>query len=215
MIDLDVVIVTLLRKSLKNTLKSVNDTIPSPSIILITDKGVIGDLRNKGLAQCHSEYVCFVDDDIILNKTWFSKCMARLVEDQEVIAVAGRTQEIYTCGCMICKTKEFKDAGGFPRLDSYLSKKLGKRTVTLEDAVCEHIMPRGLSVVEHHLHWLTHGFQTEKKAGIYNNPAESMRLTVRFLKKGLPEQAICQPLWIVKAFFVLPFVLRDKPKQTQ
>jgi len=204
---LDVVIVTLLRGSLTYTLKSVNEAIPNPNVILVTERGVIGELRNKGLMQCNSRYVCFVDDDILLNRVWFSKCMKRLEEDDSVIAVVGRTEESYTCGCMICKTKEFKQAGGFPKLDSYVFNKLGQRIVILEDAICDHIGLRGLTVIHHSFYWLTRCFQTESRAGIYHNPIESVRLIVHFLRNRLPEYAASELLWVIKTFFVLPFIL--------
>jgi len=204
---LDVVIVTLLRPSLSYTLKSVNDTIPNPNVILVTDRGSIGELRNKGLMQCNSRFVCFVDDDIVLNRNWFSKCMKRLEEDDNVIAVAGRTEVGYTLGCMICKTAEFKEAGGFPKLDSYVSNKLGSRMAILEDAVCDHMVPRGLAVIQHSLYFLTKYFQTESKVGFYHNPVESVRALVRFLWKGQPDYAFCELLWMTKTFFVLPFIL--------
>jgi glycosyltransferase involved in cell wall biosynthesis len=185
----------------------VNETIPNPNVIIITERGSIGELRNKGLMQCNSRFVCFVDDDIILNRAWFSKCMKRLEEADDVIAVAGRTKEGYTLGCMICKTAEFKEAGGFPKLDSYVSNRLGSRMAILEDAVCDHMVPRGLAPIQHCLYFLTKYFQTESKVGFYHNPVESVRMAVGFLRKGLPDYAICELLWMAKTLFVLPFIL--------
>ena len=206
---MDVVIVTLLRESLRYTLDSINKTIPDPNVIMITDKGVIGDLRNKGLQKCSSKYCCFVDDDIVLNKNWFSKCMTKLETTPNVVAVVGRTEEGYTLGCMICKTEEFKRRGGFPRLDSYISNKYGSSFVILEDAVCEHRVGRGIVVIGHVFHFLTHGFQTETRAGIYNNPVASVRLMFQYLKKRLPEYAVVQMFWLFKIVFVWPFILED------
>ena len=120
---MDVVIVTLMRESLSNTIKSVKAVIPNPNIILITGKGAIGDLRNKGLLQCNSNLMCFVDDDIILNTDWYTKCLKALQANPELIAVGGKTPIHDTLGCMICKTKEFKNAGGFPKLDDPCSAK--------------------------------------------------------------------------------------------
>lgn len=203
---MDVVIPTLLRDSLLQTLKSVQDTIPDATVILVTGKGVIGDLRNKGLTRCSSEFTCFVDDDIILNKDWFDKCMNAL-KDKSLIAVSGRTREGYTLGCTVCRTKAFQNAGGFPSLDNYLPEKLGVKYRVVEDAVCQHNVGRA---VGHVLHFLVHGFQTESRAGFYNNPVESLRLMFHYFKRGLPEYAVVQVFWLVKLLFVWPFILEDK-----
>ena len=150
---MDIVIVTLLRESLRNTLDSISKTVPDPHIIMITGKGVIGDLRNRGLQKCSSEYCCFVDDDVVLNKNWFSTCMEKL-KINSLVAVSGRSEEGYTLGCMICKTEEFKRRGGFPRLDSYVTNRFGSSFMFLEDAVCEHRVSRGVNVFGHVLHFL-------------------------------------------------------------
>jgi hypothetical protein len=201
---LDVVIVTLLRDSLRYTLKSVYSTIPNPHTILVTEKGLVGELRNKGLQQCTSEFVCFVDDDVLLNTDWYDKCMRRLTQDLEVVLVAGRFRTGYTCGCIICRAKEFRELGGFPRLETTLGRKLGKKAVVLEDAICEHMAPP-LTFILRQFHWLTEGYQTESKIGFNMNPKQSLGLMARYLWDREPEYAFIQPLWIIKAFFTLPF----------
>ena len=89
---MDVVIVTLMREILDDTIKSVKAVIPNPNIILITGKGAIGDLRNEGLLKCSSSLMCFVDDDIILNSSWYTKCMQALQAHPEITAVFEFTQ---------------------------------------------------------------------------------------------------------------------------
>ena len=210
---MDVVIVTLLRETLGDTIKSVKAVIPNPNIILITGKGAIGELRNKGLIQCSSSLVCFVDDDIILNSSWYTKCMQALQAHPKITAVCGKTPVHYTLGCMICKTQEFKSAGGFPKLDSQVSQKLGSKMLTIEDAVCEHQIKRGFGPIRHNLHFLCHGFQTEQRAGWCYNPKKQIWMIYAFLKEGYPDYAVGSSLWLIKPIFVFPFILEDKKDQ--
>lgn len=203
-------IVTLLRETLGNTIKSVKTVIPNPNIILITGKGAIGDLRNKGLRQCNSSLACFVDDDVILNSSWYTKCMNALQAHPEITAVCGTTPQLYwTLGCMICRTKEFKSAGGFPKLDDHVMQKLGKKILTLEDAMCEHQIKRGFEPIRHNLHFLCHGFQTEKRAGWWQSPTRNVLGVYDWFKRGYPDFAVGYSLWLVKTFFSLPFILED------
>lgn len=210
---MDVVIVTLLRETLSNTIKSVKAVIPNPNIILITGKGAIGDLRNKGLLQCNSNLMCFVDDDIILNSNWYTKCIQALQTHPEITAVRGKTPIHHTLGCMICRTKEFKSAGGFPKLDDHVLRKLGPKILTLEDAVCEHQIKRGFGPLRHNLHFLCHGFQTEERAGWCYNPRKQVWMIYDFFKAGYPDYAVGSSVWLVKPFFTLPFILEDKRNQ--
>lgn len=207
---MDVVIVTLLRESLKNTMDSIKTVIPDPKIILITGKGAIGELRNRGLFQCSSSLACFVDDDIILNSSWYTKCMEALRTDPELIAVCGRTLVCYTLGCMIFRTEKFKSIGGFPNLDDRVTSKLGPRILTINDAVCEHYIKRGLDPIRHNFHWLCHGFQTESRAGWWFDPLDTVRIVLGYLKQRYPDFAVGYSLWLVKTFFSLPFILEDK-----
>ena len=206
---LDVVIVTLLRETLGNTIKSVKAVIPNPNIILITGKGVIGDLRNKGLLQCNSSLMCFVDDDIILNSDWYRKCMQTLQAHPKAIAVCGRAPMQYTLGCMICRTKELKSIGGFPQLDEHIIQKLGPKLITLEDAMCQHQIKRGFEPTMHILHFLFHGFQTETRAGFYYSPKTVFCFVLDQFKRGYPDFAVAGILWLVKLFFAFPFILED------
>lgn len=211
---MDVVIVTLLKPSLRYTLKSIYETIPEPHLIFVLEKGVIGELRNKGLERVKTEFVCIVDDDIILNRDWYAKCMRRLLEDPSLVGVAGTTPQMATCGCMILRTKEFMATGGFPKLDSVIGRKLGRQLVTLEDAICTH-MAGGISVVLYQFHWLTHGFQTESKIGININPKQSFTQLIRFLKQKHPDLAFVQLIWIAKFPFTLPFIFKLHKNRTK
>jgi glycosyltransferase involved in cell wall biosynthesis len=212
---LDVVIVTLLRYTLGNTIKSVKAVIPNPNIILITGKGNIGELRNKGLLQCTSELMCFVDDDIILNKNWYTKCMQIIQARPEIVAVCGKTPVHHTLGCMICRTQEFKRVGGFPQLDDYVLRKLGPKILSLEDAVCEHHVKRGFGPLQHNLHFLCHGFQTEKRAGWCNDPKKQVWITYGFFKAKYPDYAVGSFVWLIKLIFAFPFILEDKIDQNK
>jgi hypothetical protein len=206
---LDVVIVTLLRESLGDAIQSVKAVIPNPNIILVTGKGAMGDLRNKGLFQCSSSLMCFVDDDIILNSSWYRKCMKALQAQPEIVAVRGRTPVHHTLGCMICRTKELKSAGGFPKLDDRVLDRLGPKMLTLEDAVCEHHIKRGFGPLRHNLHFLCHSFQTENRAGWCYNPRKQSWMVYEFFKAGYPDYAVGSSVWLIKPFFVLPFILED------
>ncbi len=207
---MDVVIVTLMRETLGNTIKSVNAIIPNPNILLITGKGAIGDLRNKGLLQCNSSLTCFVDDDIILNADWYKKCMEALLDNPELIAVGGKTRIHHTLGCLICRTAEFKSAGGFPKLDDHVLQKLGSKILILEDAICEHLIKRGFGPLRHNLHFLCHGFQTTERAGWCYNPGRHLLMIYFFFKAGYPDYAVGSSVWLIKPFFVFPFVIEDR-----
>jgi glycosyltransferase involved in cell wall biosynthesis len=201
---MDVVVVTLMRDSLPYALQSARSCIPNPNFIFITEKGIVGELRNKGLRQCTSEYVCFMDDDVLLNKDWYEKCMRYLMQHPEAVTVGGRFKTGYTCGCIICRAKEFIKLGGFPRLETTLGQKLGKRAATVEDAICEHIAPP-LTFISRQFYWLTEGYQTESKIGFNVSPRQSLTLMAQYLWAKEPEYALIQPLWIIKAMFALPF----------
>lgn len=209
-LSFDVVVPTLFRKSLPYTIDSIYKAIPNPNIILISDKGSTGEFRNKGLSKCTSEYCCFVDDDIILNKQWFEMCIARLESDKNLVAVRGTCKGGVTNGCLICRTKPFKELGGFPKMDVNVDYRLGSRLITLQDATCEHMNMRGFDPLLHAIHALTLDFQTENKWGVYESPTHSVKTMLSHLKDGLPDYAIVYFLWITKAFFVKVFILMDR-----
>jgi hypothetical protein len=154
--------------------------------------------------------MCFVDDDIILNSSWYTKCMRALQEHPEIIAVCGRAPETYTLGCMICRTEEFKRSGGFPPLDDGVFPKLGPRILILEDAVCEHQVGKGFGPLEHSLHYFCHGFQTENRAGWCYHPIRQVGLMYEYFKLGYPDWAVAFGVWLLKTPFVLPFILEDR-----
>lgn len=210
---MDVVIVTLLRETLRSALESVKAVIPNPNIILITGKGAIGELRNKGLSQCNSNLTCFVDDDIILNKSWYKKCTEALLANPGLVAVCGRTAQCYTLGCMICRTNEFKRAGGFPSLDDQVHAKLGSRMLILNDAVCEHLIKRGFEPIRHNMHFMLHGFQTENRVGWWYSPLDTIGVVLDFFKRRYPDFAVGYSLWLIKTFFSFPFILEDRAER--
>jgi hypothetical protein len=153
--------------------------------------------------------MCFVDDDIILNGSWYKKCMQVLQTHPEITAVCGKAPVHHTLGCMICRTKELKRAGGFPKLDDHVLRKLGPKVLTLEDAVCEHQIKRGFGPIRHNLHFLCHGFQTEERAGWCYSPKKQIFMVYGFFKAGCPDYAFGSSVWLVKPIFALPFILED------
>jgi glycosyltransferase involved in cell wall biosynthesis len=199
-----------MRETLSNTIKSVKAVIPNPTLILITGKGAIGDLRNQGLIKCTSDFMCFVDDDIILNPEWYAKCMQTLKANPDAIAVCGHTPFHHTLGCMICRTKELIKCGGFPPLDDHILEKLDPKILTVTDAVCEHQVKRGFGPLKHNLHFFFHGFQTEERAGWVLNPRRQVWISLCYFKAGHPDYAVGSLVWIVKPFFVFPFIIEDK-----
>jgi glycosyltransferase involved in cell wall biosynthesis len=206
----DVVIVTLLRSTLQRTIASINKVIPNPHIILVTEKGHLGTLRNLGLNQCHTEYSAFIDDDMELTPSWFERCMRTLKQNPNLVSVAGRHHEGFTFGCFICHTERFKQEGGFPQADCYMSDKTGRTTFKwVPDAVCKHLIG-GFEPLRHTWRWILAYFQTEARAGLHNHPCESMRLFWHYLKIKSPAWAASQLLWLVKLAFVFPFIYMDK-----
>jgi hypothetical protein len=207
---MDVVIPTLLRQSLPAAVETARMVIPDPNIILLTERGVLGEIRNKGLAMCNSEFVVFIDDDVLVNSYWFRRCMETL-QDPETIAVQGSVREGETLGCLIVKRREFLLAGGFPRMDCHVNNTLGNGMVVLPDAVCYHYT-QNLAVLKHVLVWVFSFFQTESKAGLYHNPKDSLRLMVQAVRKKTPEFVLAELLWMIKTLFALPFILEERTK---
>jgi glycosyltransferase involved in cell wall biosynthesis len=211
MSEMDVVVPTLMRKTLPYCLQAIFEVIPEPIIHLITDKGLTtGEFRNKGLMECRSEYTVFVDDDVIVNKNWYEQCMKKLLDNPNLIVAGGRFEHGLTLGCIICRTKAFQQIGGFPRMDCYIERKLGDRCATV-DVVCQHIHPK-LDMVFRQFYNIVCDFQTESKTGTGNNPKQAMQNFFLFLYWKQPEAAISQPLWIIKSVFCLPFLLNGKKK---
>jgi hypothetical protein len=202
----DVVIVTLNRPSLKNAVDSVKKAVPNSHIILVTRKGVIGELRNEGLRQCQSTLSCFVDDDLIVNRDWFQKCKKYLEENPSVIAAFGKVQNSSTEGAMVCKTAEFRKAGGYPKLDNYVWNTLGHSIVLVDNAVVSYSYANCFAPIKHTLYWMCRGFNTETKIGCYRNPFFTVKEFRRDWRHVTPEMIICELLWSVKALFVLPFI---------
>ncbi len=59
--------------------------------ILAVDKGRLGKARNTGVDLSDSEYVCMVDEDIVLKPKYIEKLLRRF-EDPRVVAVGGRLE---------------------------------------------------------------------------------------------------------------------------
>lgn len=199
----DVIIVTLMRDTLNTVIESVKKSVNNPKIILITDKGLIGDLRNKGLKMATSEFVCFVDDDVLVTNEWFDKCVEVLKNDASVVCASGRTEEGYTLGCSVCKTEMLKKHGGFPRLDSVIYGKV--KFVILNDVICKHLR-KGLDVFKHQFHWFSHGFYTDSKFGFSVGVVNSYKKAFHFLLKGKPSISLSYLIWFIKGLYV--FIIR-------
>ena len=195
---MDVVVVTLgKRPSLRTVIASAKQVLPDPHFIFITEKGIIGDLRNKGLAQCTSDLVCFLDDDVLINKDWFQKCL-RALENPNVYAVAGRVHESYTMGCTILKRTHYPK-GAFSPLDKISD------LVVLEDALCDHLDARNLQLLKRSWYWMFYGFYTESKVGFYHSPRYAIEQFTSSLRRGLPDYAASEILWIIKSLWSIPF----------
>ena len=188
-----------MRDTLPLVIKSIKESIPDSNIIFVTGNGLIGDLRNKGLMKATSEFVCFVDDDIIVTKEWFGKCIETLKNNENVVCVSGRTKEGYTLGCTVCKAKLFKKLGGFPKLDSLVSNRV--KFVVLDDVFCKHLVSE-LQVFRHLLHWFVHGFYSESKFGFSVGVTKGYKLIFGFLLKRKPSYSLSYLLWFIKAIYV-------------
>jgi glycosyltransferase involved in cell wall biosynthesis len=97
----DVVIVTLMRDTLQAVIESVKNSVPDANFILVTDKGLIGDLRNRGLNKATGEFVCFGDDDIIVSREWYEKCTEILKNDIVLfVSLAEQSREHVRLECL-------------------------------------------------------------------------------------------------------------------
>lgn len=202
---IDVVVVTLLRDTLRYTIDSVCSSIPSPRLILITKRGkTIGELRNEGLSKASSEFVCFVDDDIIVTKEWFRKLMTFLRSHENIDCAFGKIREGYTLGCSIFRTSALKRAGGFPRIDTRVTDRVS--FVIVKDSYCDHII-KPLDPILHTVHWMNQGFGTELRFGLNNNPRTSVQLFFRFLFRKKPGYAASYVLWLIKGLITYPIGL--------
>lgn len=186
---------------------SVKKSILNPNIIVVTDKGKLGELKNKGLAQCTSEFTCFVHDNVVLNPEWFSKCMDYLNKHSEVVAVFGGLTE----GAMICRTQRFKDVGGWPKADNYIWNKLSNQIVSV-NVNLQHLYPKRLDLIKHTYYWLRRDFQTEMRAGTYHNPVAALKQSLKSARHGYPEIVFTETMWTLKGFFCLPFILEDRKR---
>jgi len=202
---IDVVVVTLLRDTLGYTIDSIGSSIPSPRLILITKRGrTIGELRNEGLSIASSEFVCFVDDDIIVNKEWFRKLMTFLKSNENIDVAFGKIREGYTLGCSIFRTSRLKKVGGFPMIDTRVTDRVTFAIV--KDSYCDHVI-KPLDPILHTVRWMNHGFGTELRFGLNNNPRTSVQLFFRFLFRKKPAYAASYVLWLIKGLITYPIGL--------
>jgi len=202
---MDVVIVTLMRKTLKYAIYAAKRSIHEPRFIFVKGKGFIGDLRNEGLEKAQTKYVCFIDDDIIVPKNWFNECVNTLEQNNNIVCVLGNTEKGYTFGAMVCKTEMLKSIGGFTKADSYLLERInqhGMKYVIREDIICKHLVSE-LETIRHTRHWLLHGWGTEARFGILNlGITDAYKKIFKFLVKGEPESSLMCIFCLIKSLFV-------------
>jgi len=208
--EFEVVVPTLDRASLPDCLDATHLVLGKPTIHVQRERGIqLGTIRNIGLKKCRGNLVVFIDDDVILNKAWLEKCLKALDEDSNLIMVQGVVPEGETCGCMIVRRKEFVAGGGFPELDSYVNRRFEGHYKVVRDAVCFHYA-RGFGLIRHALKWIMSFYQTEFRAGIYHDPKESLRNLAHYIWYGPHEMIFYELAYMVKTFFVLPFIIEDK-----
>lgn len=203
----DVVIVTKMRDTLPIAMKAVRNNIPNPHFILVTKKGVIGDLRNEGLSQARSELVCFVDDDIQVPQNWFSQCSKKLRDTPSLLGVRGILKDGSTLGGLICNTKMLKEIGGFPHLDTFIAfkiRKLGLEIMNLDNVILKHLIAP-LGMLEHFRAWFMHGFNTESKFGFNSGITTNFRMIFHSLRSKRWIYSLLYPLWLVKASYIKIF----------
>lgn len=198
----DVVVVTLRRKTLNACLKAIGDSIPNPKIILVEGKGQIGDLRNRGLNQVKSPIFAFVDDDVIINKTWFERCSEKL-RTPNVAMVCGTYYPFGGLGCCLCKTDVLKKIR-VPRLDTQLEKRLEESgfVVSHVNVCCEHLH---YGYIRHTLYWMRRGFYHGIKSCL-----EGIIISL-FRRKDL-RMSFVYFVWLING--VIRKTTRTKPKIT-
>ena len=197
----DVVIPSLMRRSLFEAMLAVQHDVGEVTFIVVHARGLVGHLRNEGLRRVKSEFVGFVDDDVIVPKGWFSRCIRVLTMNTNLICVSGKIplQEGLSLGCLVCRTEKLREIGGFPDVDSFLPSVACTRL--LLDVSCEHRL-KGFDAVSHTFLFLVHGIGSQQPMGIYVNPVESVRLFCRFLKLKRPDYSLAYILWFIKSLYV-------------
>jgi glycosyltransferase involved in cell wall biosynthesis len=204
---IDVVIVTLLRPTLRQVCNQVNNVIPDPNLILVTERGSsIGELRNQGLAKVTSEFVAFIDDDILIRDN-FADLISFLKTHPDYDCVFGEPELGFTLGCSLFRTARLKAVGGFPMLDSLIVKDRPLKAKILSGVYCDHLVSRPFDVIKHSWYWMWHGFNTESRFGFLHNPKECVSLFFKSLfvwRK--PAIAFCYLFWFVKAGFAYPLM---------
>lgn len=191
---INVIIITLKRPTLKTVTQRIKKIIPNSNIILITEKGELGTLRNKGLIQSKTEYTAFIDDDVLITKEWYEQSIKHL-ENSNVI---GYT--VYLSGfTMICKTKQLKEIGGFPTFDSNITHKKGIKT-TINNYGLIHYETE-TAMFKHGLKWIMAGFDNIYPFGHNNGITTSLKQTVTNLWKK-PLLSSIYFLWFIKAIYI-------------
>jgi glycosyltransferase involved in cell wall biosynthesis len=145
---------------------AVESSKPDWCNILVVDKGRLGKARNTGADLSDSEFVCMVDEDIVLTPKYVERLLDRF-QDPKVAAVGGRlesfTKTVYAqtkaqvfrgyckthsdvpCGGTIYRTETLKKArfndnlsgGEDHELHSRL-KKMNHKVVFVDDISCLH-----------------------------------------------------------------------------
>jgi glycosyltransferase involved in cell wall biosynthesis len=202
----DVVVPTLMRRSLRDCVQGIYRVIPNANIILATETGIpLGTVRNLGLRRARSEFVAFIDDDVLVNKAWFNKCMTILQDHAELIGVEGSVPEGQTLGCMILRRERFIKAGGYPKLDAYADNVYRDQLFIFSSPTCYHYS-KGLTLIRHALHWIFSFYQTESPIGVYHNPKTSLKMIIKFLRAKKPEMIVNEIIYLIKTIYSLPFI---------
>ena len=91
--DVSIVICTYGRpESLNATLKSLTQqTFRDFEVLLITEKGNLSELRQKGLVNSFGSIVSFIDDDVYCESTWIESIVKAFKKDSKVLGVTGPT----------------------------------------------------------------------------------------------------------------------------
>lgn len=79
-------------ESLNETLKSLcNQTFRDFEVLLITEKGNLSELRQRGLKHSVGDIVSFIDDDVYCEPTWLGSIVKVFKENKDVHGITGPT----------------------------------------------------------------------------------------------------------------------------
>jgi glycosyltransferase involved in cell wall biosynthesis len=184
----------------------IKKVIPKSRIIYVTEKGILGDLRNQGLARATSEYVAFIDDDTLITSEWF-------IESLKVLKASGNICVCVppVCTCTLCRTREFKAVGGFPLLDGNIIRKRGIVVADKTYGVV-HYTTEWANFV-HTLKWFNDGFEYNFPFGTYNGITISFLRIIRFARQKKPLTSLTHVLWLIKALYIKGFKILGIPAE--